>query len=83
MPLADHDHTSKPGRPHAIGLQSERGGDLPGVPVYQPVHAGAIAHKLSITPRAVEIHRSYLMDKLDCRNLAQAARLALTAGFEV
>lgn len=41
-----------------------------------------IAHELGISPRTVEIHRANLMDKLACRSLAQAVRMALAAGFE-
>jgi two-component system response regulator FixJ len=41
-----------------------------------------IAHELGISPRTVEIHRANLMDKLGCRSLAQAVRMALAAGFE-
>jgi two-component system response regulator FixJ len=41
-----------------------------------------IAHELGISPRTVEIHRANLMDKLACRSLAQAVRMALAASFE-
>ena len=40
-----------------------------------------IAHMLAISPRTVEIHRSNMMDKLGCRSLAEAVKLALAAGF--
>jgi two-component system response regulator FixJ len=40
-----------------------------------------IAHELGISPRTVEIHRANMMEKLSCRSLAEAVRLALTAGF--
>ena len=39
-----------------------------------------IAHVLNISPRTVEIHRANVMDKLRCRNLADAVRIALAAG---
>jgi two-component system, LuxR family, response regulator FixJ len=39
-----------------------------------------IAHQLGISPRAVEIHRANVMEKLRCRSLAEAVRLALAAG---
>jgi two-component system response regulator FixJ len=38
-----------------------------------------IAHVLNISPRTVEIHRANVMDKLRCRNLADAVRIALAA----
>jgi two-component system, LuxR family, response regulator FixJ len=41
----------------------------------------AIAHELGISPRTVEIHRANLMDKLECRSLAEVIRLALAAGI--
>jgi two-component system response regulator FixJ len=40
-----------------------------------------IAHQLGISPRTVEIHRANVMEKLGCRSLAEAVRLALAAGF--
>ena len=40
-----------------------------------------IAHELGISPRTVEIHRANVMEKLGCRSLAEAVRLALSAGF--
>lgn len=40
-----------------------------------------IAHDLGISPRTVEIHRANVMDKLGCRSVAQAVRLALTGGL--
>lgn len=40
-----------------------------------------IAHDLGISPRTVEIHRANVMEKLGCRSLAEAVRLAMTAGF--
>lgn len=40
-----------------------------------------IAHALGISPRTVEIHRANAMEKLGCRSLAEAVRLALAAGF--
>jgi two-component system response regulator FixJ len=41
----------------------------------------AAAHMLGISPRTVEIHRANVMEKLACRSLAEAIRLALAAGF--
>ncbi len=40
-----------------------------------------IAHVLGISPRTVEIHRANIMEKLGCRSLAEAVRLALAAGL--
>ena len=40
-----------------------------------------IAHELGISPRTVEIHRANVMEKLDCRSLAEAVRLSLAANF--
>ena len=40
-----------------------------------------IAHELGISPRTVEIHRANVMEKLGCRSLAEAVRLAISAGF--
>ncbi len=40
-----------------------------------------IAHELGISPRTVEIHRANMMEKLACRSLAEAVRIAITAGF--
>ncbi len=40
-----------------------------------------IAHELGISPRTVEIHRANVMEKLGCRSLADAVRLAFAAGF--
>ena len=39
-----------------------------------------IAHLLGISPRTVEIHRSKLMMKLECRSIADVVRLGLEAG---
>jgi two-component system response regulator FixJ len=39
-----------------------------------------IAHDLGISPRTVEIHRANVMDKLECRSLAEAVRIALLSG---
>jgi two-component system response regulator FixJ len=39
-----------------------------------------IAHDLGISPRTVEIHRANLMDKLDCKSLAEVVRVALLNG---
>ncbi len=41
----------------------------------------AIGLVLGISPRTVEIHRANLMDKLGCRSLVEAVRLALAAGL--
>jgi len=41
-----------------------------------------IAHALNISPRTVEIHRANVMDKLQCRSLADAVRIALAAGLD-
>ncbi|MEQ1866012.1 MAG: response regulator [Micropepsaceae bacterium] len=38
-----------------------------------------IAHKLGISPRTVEIHRSRLMEKTQARSLAELVRMALAA----
>jgi two-component system response regulator FixJ len=43
----------------------------------------AIGMQLGISPRTVEIHRANLMEKLACRSLAEAVRLALQAGFAI
>jgi two-component system, LuxR family, response regulator FixJ len=40
-----------------------------------------IAHELGISPRTVEIHRANMMEKLGCRSLAEAVRLAIAAEF--
>jgi two-component system response regulator FixJ len=40
-----------------------------------------VAHELGISPRTVEIHRANAMDKLGCRSLAEAVRIAMAAGF--
>jgi two-component system response regulator FixJ len=40
-----------------------------------------IAHDLGISPRTVEIHRANVMDKLGCRSVAQAVRLAMVGGI--
>jgi two-component system response regulator FixJ len=40
-----------------------------------------IAHELGISPRTVEIHRANLMEKLGCRSLAEAVRIAISTGF--
>lgn len=39
-----------------------------------------IASELGISPRTVEIHRARVMEKLECRNLAEVLRLAIEAG---
>ena len=39
-----------------------------------------MAHELGISPRTVEIHRANVMDKLGCRSLAEAVRIALVNG---
>lgn len=40
-----------------------------------------VAHELGISPRTVEIHRANLMEKLSCRSLAEAVRMAISSGF--
>ena len=40
-----------------------------------------IAHTLDISPRTVEIHRANVMEKLGCRSVAEAVRIAIAAGF--
>ena len=40
-----------------------------------------VAHELGISPRTVEIHRANLMEKLGCRSLAEAVRIAIAADF--
>ncbi|MEL6752793.1 MAG: response regulator [Pseudomonadota bacterium] len=40
----------------------------------------AIAERLSISPRTVEIHRSHVMEKLEVDSLSAALRLAFAAG---
>lgn len=40
-----------------------------------------IAHRLSISPRTVEIYRANLMNKLNTRSLSEALRIAFTAGL--
>lgn len=42
-----------------------------------------VAHELGISPRTVEIHRANLMEKLACRSLAEAVRIAINAGFSL
>ncbi len=41
-----------------------------------------IAHELGISPRTVEIHRANMMEKLGCRSLAEAVRVAISAQFD-
>jgi len=38
-----------------------------------------IAARLAISPRTVEVYKSRMMEKLQCRNLAEALRLAMVA----
>lgn len=40
-----------------------------------------VAHKLGISPRTVEIHRSRLMEKAGVKNFAELVRMALAAGM--
>lgn len=40
-----------------------------------------IAHGLGISPRTVEVHRSNLMIKLECRGIADVVRLGIQAGL--
>jgi two-component system response regulator FixJ len=42
-----------------------------------------IAHKLGISPRTVEIHRSRLMEKTQAGSLADLVRLAMAANVEI
>ena len=42
----------------------------------------AVAHKLGISVRTVEMHRSNLMDRLGVKSLAEAAHIALAAGLK-
>jgi len=39
-----------------------------------------IAHKMSISPRTVEIHRAHIMDKMAAKSLSELVRVALAAG---
>lgn len=39
-----------------------------------------IAHRLDLSPRTVEMHRTALMDKLGVRSLSEAVRIAVSAG---
>jgi two-component system response regulator FixJ len=41
-----------------------------------------IAHRLTISPRTVEIHRSRVMEKMQARHLSELVRMALAAGIE-
>ncbi len=40
-----------------------------------------IAHRLSISPRTVEVHRAKMMEKLGARNLQEALRIAFAGGM--
>ena len=40
-----------------------------------------IAHRLSISPRTVEIHRARVMEKMQARGLSDLVRMALDAGL--
>jgi len=40
-----------------------------------------IAHGLGISPRTVEIHRSNMMVKLECRSIAEVVKLGIQAGL--
>lgn len=42
-----------------------------------------IAHRLDLSPRTVEMHRTALMDKLGVRSLSEAVRIAVAAGVGV
>lgn len=42
----------------------------------------AIARNLDISPRAVEIHRANMMEKLDANHAAEAVRLRIEASFQ-
>jgi two-component system, LuxR family, response regulator FixJ len=39
-----------------------------------------IAHRLDLSPRTVEMHRTALMEKLGVRSLSEAVRIAVSAG---
>jgi two-component system response regulator FixJ len=39
-----------------------------------------IAHRLELSPRTVEMHRTALMEKLGVRSLSEAVRIAVSAG---
>jgi two-component system response regulator FixJ len=41
----------------------------------------AIAHRLAISPRTVEIHRAKVMGKMQARSLSELVRFALSAGI--
>jgi two-component system, LuxR family, response regulator FixJ len=41
----------------------------------------AIAYKLDISPRTIEIHRAHLMDKMQARSLSELVRMAIAAGI--
>jgi two-component system response regulator FixJ len=42
-----------------------------------------IAHRLGISPRTVEFHRSHLMTKMQARGISQLVRFVLLAGLKV
>ena len=42
----------------------------------------AIARRLSISPRTVEVHRARVMDKMQAQSLSELVRLALAGGLE-
>jgi len=41
-----------------------------------------IAHKMSISPRTVEIHRAHIMEKMKVKSISELVRLALAAGID-
>jgi two-component system response regulator FixJ len=54
--------------------------------VFKQIVAGhsnkRIAQELGISPRTVEAHRAWIMEKTQARNLAHLVRMALAAGIE-
>lgn len=42
----------------------------------------AVAHRLGLSPKTVEIHRARVMEKTGAANLSHLVRLALKAGFD-
>jgi two-component system response regulator FixJ len=41
-----------------------------------------VAYELDISPRAVEVYRAHVMDKLQARSLSEVVRLAFAAGVD-
>jgi two-component system response regulator FixJ len=42
----------------------------------------SIAYDLRISPRTVEIHRAWVMDKMGARSLSELIRMSLAAGLQ-